>query len=69
MKPTNGCGSGCGWPSMRGAHQLCFEQSSQLLYLHGGWDGSKELGDLWIYSVVEGVWKCLCEDTSVVVSV
>ena len=56
------------WPSMRGAHQLCFEPSSQLLYLHGGWDGTKELGDLWTYSVAEGLWQCLYRDTSKAVS-
>ena len=68
VKPMNGCESGCVWPSMRGAHQLCFELTSQQLYLHGGWDGSKELGDLWTYSVVDGMWKCVCRDTSLVVS-
>lgn len=61
-------GSGCGWPGMRGAHQLCFDPTSQLLYLHGGWDGTRELGDLWSYCVMDGLWKCLCRDTSLVVS-
>lgn len=60
--------TGGDWPSMRGGHQLLFDESAQQLYLHGGWDGVKELGDLWTFSVVEGMWKCLYQDTSVAVS-
>ena len=65
LKP---CGDGSEWPSMRGAHQLCFESCSQLIYLHGGWDGTKELGDLWTYSVAKGLWQCVYRDTSLAVS-
>ena len=56
------------WPGMRGAHQMTFDPISQSIYVHGGWDGSKELSDLWTYSIVEGSWKCLCRDSSAVVS-
>lgn len=56
------------WPEMRGAHQMAFDPTSQCIYIHGGWDGSKELSDLWSYSVMEGTWKCLCKDSSEVVS-
>lgn len=56
------------WPSMRGAHQMTFDTASQHIYVHGGWDGSKDLSDLWTYSTVEGTWRCLCKDSSIVVS-
>ena len=65
VHPVSGRGQ---WPPMRGAHQLLFEETSQLLYLHGGWDGTRELGDLWTYSLVDSVWKCICQDSSQSVS-
>ena len=65
VTPVGGCGQ---WPSMRGAHQLCFDDSAQLLYLHGGWDGTHDLGDLWTYSVEERTWQCICRDPSLFVS-
>ena len=56
------------WPGMRGAHQMTFDPISRSIYVHGGWDGSKDLSDLWTYSVVESTWQCLCKDSSAVVS-
>ena len=47
---------------------MCIDQASQTLYLHGGWDGTNDLSDFWSYDIGNGVWSCICEDTSLVVS-
>ena len=58
-----------GWPMSRGGHQMCLDHTSQTIYLHGGWDGTKNLADFWNYDIEGGVWTCLCQDTSLAVSV
>ncbi|QRV78963.1 Muskelin [Ceratobasidium sp. AG-Ba] len=63
---------GCSWkrvtpngsiPPGRGGHQLCVDADSGLIYLFGGWDGSKNLADFWSYSIAERRWTMLSEDT------
>jgi len=53
-------------PGMRGGHQMCIDPLKELLYLYGGWDGSRDLGDLWQFDVRKSQWTCLCQDTSLV---
>ncbi|KAG9079477.1 Muskelin 1, intracellular mediator containing kelch motif, partial [Ceratobasidium sp. 370] len=50
-------------PPGRGGHQLCIDVDNRTIYLFGGWDGSKNLADFWSYSVVDGRWTMLSEDT------
>ena len=49
---------------MRGGHQMCFDEEHQLLLLFGGWDGSQDLADLWLYDVKTSEWECLSANTS-----
>ena len=51
-------------PGMRGGHQMCMDTDAGQLYLYGGWDGTKELGDLWRFTIVSQQWDCLSHDTS-----
>ncbi len=51
------------WPSMRGGHQMCIDTESGIIYLIGGWDGSKELADFWAFHEKEQFWECISEDT------
>jgi hypothetical protein len=55
---------GGSWPSIRGGHQLCLDSESQLIYMFGGWDGTNDLADLWIYNIRDKLWKCVCKDSS-----
>ncbi len=48
---------------MRGGHQMCIDSEAGKMYLYGGWDGSKELGDLWQFSNKDHTWKCLSPNT------
>ena len=41
---------------------MCVDKD--MLYLYGGWDGSKELGDLWQYNISTQQWRCLSLDTA-----
>ncbi len=50
-------------PSMRGGHQMCMDVEAGIIYLIGGWDGSKDLADFWAFSVAAGQWTCLSADT------
>ncbi|CAH1783153.1 unnamed protein product, partial [Owenia fusiformis] len=50
-------------PGMRGGHQMCIDTQSDIIYLYGGWDGNKDLADLWEYSISTQTWTCLCKNT------
>lgn len=51
-------------PGMRGGHQMCIDPYSEAIYLFGGWDGTKDLSDLWCYNTKVGLWTCISQDTS-----
>jgi hypothetical protein len=51
------------YPSARGGHQLVLDPDKGLLYLFGGWDGTKDLCDLWTFSIQEQRWHLVCGDT------
>lgn len=51
-------------PDMRGGHQMCIDPDEGQIFLYGGWNGSKELGDLWQFSITSNKWTCLSLDTS-----
>ena len=36
---------------------------SENLYLFGGWDGTKDLSDFWVFNVLSKEWTCLGTDT------
>ena len=50
-------------PSMRGGHQMCIDVEQGVIYLFGGWDGSRDLSDFWAYYEATGLWECISEDT------
>ena len=51
-------------PGMRGGHQMCIDPLNEIIYLFGGWDGSKDLSDLWCYNLQTKEWKCLSKNTA-----
>ncbi len=55
-------------PDMRGGHQMCIDSEAGVLYLYGGWDGSKELGDFWQFTMSSSKWTRLSPDTALQVS-
>lgn len=50
-------------PGMRGGHQMCIDCDDGLIYLLGGWNGTAELADFWVYSVALNSWKRLQSNT------
>ncbi|XP_021957307.1 muskelin isoform X2 [Folsomia candida] len=50
-------------PGMRGGHQMCVDSSTGIIYLFGGWDGNQDLADFWAYSISDGSWTLLSENT------
>ena len=50
-------------PCMRGGHQLCIDCDAGMVYLLGGWDGTKDLADFWVYDINQDFWICLSQDT------
>ncbi|KAJ2724942.1 hypothetical protein GGI07_001604 [Coemansia sp. Benny D115] len=50
-------------PLARGGHQMCVDEKNRRAYLFGGWDGTNNLGDLWMYSMVSGQWTCISSNT------
>lgn len=51
-------------PTSRGGHQMCLDMGEGIIYMFGGWDGKKNLDDLWAYSIAEGRWKLLSSSTA-----
>lgn len=48
-------------PPMRGGHQMCMDSDNGKIWLIGGWDGSKDLGDFWEYDCSSCSWKELVD--------
>ena len=51
-------------PGMRGGHQMVLDTDQQMIYIFGGWDGSKDLSDLWVFSIQHEQWHLISKDTS-----
>ncbi|PJF17507.1 hypothetical protein PSACC_02688, partial [Paramicrosporidium saccamoebae] len=49
-------------PAVRGGHQMVWDPVGRSIYLFGGWDGHRDLGDFWRYNVATAEWSCLSED-------
>jgi len=47
---------------MRGGHQMCIDSSTGVVYLLGGWDGHKDLSDLWSFNIQTGTWHCIASN-------
>lgn len=50
-------------PPMRGGHQMCIDTDAGIIYLLGGWDGSRDLSDFWSFSISDQQWTCISADT------
>ncbi|XP_053966512.1 muskelin isoform X1 [Anastrepha ludens] len=50
-------------PGTRGGHQLVVDTKKHLVYLYGGWDGFRDLSDLWVYDITNNSWTLLFENT------
>jgi len=50
-------------PTPRGGHQLVLDHIHQNVYLFGGWDGTQDLADFWVYNVASNKWTQLSSDT------
>lgn len=56
--------SSASMPGPRGGHQMVCDPTTHSLYLLGGWDGSRDLGDFWMYQPAPvDRWTCLSLDT------
>ncbi|CBQ72425.1 related to Muskelin [Sporisorium reilianum SRZ2] len=50
-------------PSGRGGHAMVFDSDKGIAYLFGGWDGRRDLSDLWAYHVSDNRWRLISADT------
>lgn len=48
-------------PGMRGGHQLVIDNVNDRIYLYGGWDGTGDLSDLWVFDLKEKSWRLIHE--------
>ncbi|KAF9028988.1 hypothetical protein BDZ89DRAFT_1065702 [Hymenopellis radicata] len=51
-------------PCARGGHAMCIDTARGIIYLFGGWDGSKSLDDFWAYHISNDKWEIICTSTS-----
>ncbi|XP_063700226.1 muskelin [Culicoides brevitarsis] len=54
------------WPGKRGGHQLVLDPKNQLMYLYGGWNGSEDLSDLWVFDIKTNQWELIHENSELV---
>ncbi|KAJ2082812.1 hypothetical protein H4R24_001270 [Coemansia sp. RSA 988] len=50
-------------PSPRGGHQMCMDEDNRVAYLFGGWDGTSNLDDLWMFNLDTYKWVCISMNT------
>lgn len=48
-------------PGMRGGHQLVIDNVQDRIYCFGGWDGSGDLSDLWVFDMKQNTWRLIHE--------
>lgn len=48
-------------PCARGGHQMVFDPVTHKIFLFGGWEGHKDLSDLWSYDTASHRWACLSQ--------
>lgn len=46
-------------PGRRGGHQLIVDTNENRIYLFGGWDGDRDLSDLWYYDIKLNSWTLI----------
>jgi len=51
-------------PGCRGGHQMVIDSACQVLYLFGGWDGTRDLADFWAFDIPTSKWRLLSTNTS-----
>jgi hypothetical protein len=49
------------WPGSRGGHQMAI--SKEKIYLLGGYNGTKNLSDFWVWHMDTKQWECITPDT------
>lgn len=49
-------------PCGRGGHEMELDSEKGVIWLYGGWDGCRDLSDLWAYYIQEGRWRCISRD-------
>lgn len=49
-------------PSPRGGHHMVWDGRRGVAYLFGGWDGARDLGDLWAFDPRSATWTLLSAD-------
>ena len=45
-------------------HSFILFHISETIYLYGGWDGIKDLADMWSYHVPTRQWCCISKNTA-----
>jgi len=43
---------------------MVLDSSAQVIYMFGGWDGTKDLSDFWSYNISEAKWKLISANTA-----
>lgn len=48
-------------PGVRGGHQLIVDTNENRIYLFGGWDGFRDLSEMWYYDIKLNSWTLIHE--------
>jgi hypothetical protein len=50
-------------PSCRGGHSMVIDEINNIIYLFGGWNGSKDLSDFWSFDIIRSSWRLISNNT------
>lgn len=53
-------------PGKRGGHQLVLDPINRLVYLYGGWNGTEDLSDMWVYDLKTSQWSLIHERSELI---
>lgn len=53
-------------PGKRGGHQLVHDSKNRLIYLYGGWNGTDDLSDMWVYDLKTSQWTLVHEKSETI---
>lgn len=42
---------------------MCIDEETGQIFLFGGWDGTKDLSDFWVYKIEDQKWHLISTDT------
>ena len=51
------------YPCNRGGHAMTIDEEKSRIYIFGGWNGTEDLDDFWMFDILKDEWKLISNST------